>query len=264
MKSFLIASLIALLTPIVSAQAVTLLASTLPTCAAQCAVLTNAQGSCTPPLAPVTSDTIYESCFCQSALLTSLYSSAAVQGVCPSCSAADMLTIQKWYQGVCPDAGKGAPNFGVLAGGTATSSTASTTGTTTPTATTAPSASATSTSQQDSNSSTNPVPGPWMSTHWRWVVMLIVLIIGLTAVAVGGWFFHRQYHRKREAQWALGSRVDMTTWGPGQSVHDLGYYGSGASAGAVAAAEKGKAKEQVRGVNQPPPARMRENRLSKY
>lgn len=94
--------------------------------------------------------------------------------------------------------------------------------------------------------------------------MLIVLIIGLTAAAVGGWFFHRQYHRKREAQWALGSRVDMTTWGPGQSVHDLGYYGSGANAGAVAAAEKGKAKEQVRGVNQPPPARMRENRLSKY
>ena len=103
-----------------------------------------------------------------------------------------------------------------------------------------------------------------MSTHWRWIVMLIVIIVGLTAIAIGGWFFHRQYHRKREAQWALGSRVDMTTWGPGQSVHDLGYYGSGTAVRAGAPADKGKAKEQVRGVNQPPPARMRENRLSKF
>lgn len=161
MRSFLIASIVSLLTPIISAQAVTLLASNLPACATQCTVLTNAEGSCTPPLAPVTSDQIYESCFCQSALLTSLYSSAAVQGVCPSCSAADMMTIQKWYQGVCPNAGKGAPNFGALAGGTTTSSTAATPGPTTSTATIAPSASATSTSQQDSNSSTNPTPGPW-------------------------------------------------------------------------------------------------------
>lgn len=89
--------------------------------------------------------------------------------------------------------------------------------------------------------------------------MLIVIIIGLTAIAVGGWFFHRQYHRKREAQWALGSRVDMTTWGPGQSVHDLGYYGAGAGA-AGAPVDKGKAKEQMRAVNQPPPARMRESK----
>ena len=161
MRSFLIPSLISLLAPIVSAQAVSLLPSNLPSCASGCTTLTQAQGSCTPPLAPVTSDEIYESCFCQSALLTSLYSSAAVQGVCQSCSAADMMTIQKWYQGVCPNAGKGAPNFGNLATGPTTSSTASTPGPTTTSATTAPHASATTTNQQDSNSSTNPTPGPW-------------------------------------------------------------------------------------------------------
>lgn len=161
MRPFLIASIFSLLTPIISAQAVTLLASNLPSCATQCTVLINAEGSCTPPLAPVTSDQIYESCFCQSALLTSLYSSAAVQGICPSCSAADMLTIQKWYQGVCPNAGKGAPNFGTLAGATTTSSTAATPGPTTSSAKNAPSPSTASTSQQYSNSSTNPTPGPW-------------------------------------------------------------------------------------------------------
>ena len=161
MRSLHIASLFSLLTPIISAQAVTLLASNLPSCANQCTVLTNAQGSCTPPLAPVTSNEIYESCFCQSALLTSLYSSAAVQGVCPSCSASDMMSIQKWYQGVCPNAGKGAPNFGNLASGPTTSSTSTASGPTSSTTISAPNASATTTNQQDSNSSTNPTPGPW-------------------------------------------------------------------------------------------------------
>ena len=161
MRSFLIALLCSPLTPIISAQTVNLLASNLPACVNQCTVLTNAQGSCTPPLAPVTSDQIYESCFCQSALLTSLYSSAAVQGVCPSCSAADMLTVQKWYQGVCPNAGKGPPNFGDLATGPTSSSTSTTPGPTTTHATTAPHASATIPNQQDSNSSTNPASGPW-------------------------------------------------------------------------------------------------------
>ena len=161
MRPFLLASIFSLLTPFVSTQTVNLLASNLPSCASQCTVLTNAETSCTPPLAPVTSDQIYESCFCQSALLTSLYSNAAVQGVCPSCSSADMLNIQNWYHGVCPNAGKSAPNFGALAGGTSTSSTAAAPGPTTSTATAAPHASATSTSQQDSNSSTNPTPGPW-------------------------------------------------------------------------------------------------------
>ena len=161
MRSLIIATLFYFLAPIISAQAVTLLASNLPACATQCTVLTQAESSCTPPLAPVTSNQIYESCFCQSALLTSLYSSAAVQGVCPSCSAADMSTIQNWYQGVCPNAGKGAPNFGDLATAPTTSSTTANPGPTASTATAAPHASATTANQQDSNSSTNPTPGPW-------------------------------------------------------------------------------------------------------
>lgn len=161
MRSFFIASLFFCLPPIISAQAVTLLASNLPACATQCTVLTESESSCTPPLAPVTSNQIYESCFCQSALLTSLYSSAAVQGVCPLCSAADMSTIQNWYQDVCPNAGKGAPQFGDLATGPTTSPTTAKPGPTASTATAASRASATTANQQDSNSSTNPTPGPW-------------------------------------------------------------------------------------------------------
>ncbi len=96
-----------------------------------------------------------------------------------------------------------------------------------------------------------------MSTHWKWVVMLVILIIGLTLVAVIGALLHRRYHRRREAQWSQAAVLpNINTWGPGQSVHDLGY----TNGGAIAYGEKdrGKAKEQVRGVNEPVPARMRE------
>lgn len=82
--------------------------------------------------------------------------------------------------------------------------------------------------------------------------MLIILVLGLTAIAIGGWFLHRRYHRRREARWALGpgSQPNINTWGPGQSVHDLGY-GAGAAAaggqrgagGGGGDAEKGKMRE---------------------
>ena len=91
--------------------------------------------------------------------------------------------------------------------------------------------------------------------------MLIALAIGLALVALCGWLLHRRYHRRREAQWsqAVGSQPDITTWGPGQSVHDFGVAGLG-----MPMQEKGKAREQVRGMNEPVPARMREHRLSKF
>ena len=124
MRPCFIPALTLFLARLIYTQTVHLLPSILPACASQCTFLTNAEESCTPPLSPVTSDQTYESCFCQSALLTSLYSSFAVEGVCPSCSAADMLTIQNWYQGVCPNAGKSAPNFGNLAESSPTQSSA--------------------------------------------------------------------------------------------------------------------------------------------
>jgi len=100
-----------------------------------------------------------------------------------------------------------------------------------------------------------------MSTHYKWVIMLIMLILGLSAGAFIFWYLHRRYHRRREARWgnATGSTPNISTWGPGQSVHDLGF-----TPGASANVEKGKTREQTRGVNEPPPARMRENRLSKF
>ncbi|KAL8805847.1 MAG: hypothetical protein Q9200_005268 [Gallowayella weberi] len=63
-----------------------------------------------------------------------------------------------------------------------------------------------------------------MSTHWRWVLMLIILVLGFTALAVGGVYLKRYIHRRRDAQEAMlaGPRQDLHTWGPGQSVHEIG------------------------------------------
>ena len=86
-----------------SAQQATLLASNLPACAQQCPVLLQAQAGCVPPAAPVTDQAIYQSCFCQSALLTQLPTS----NICaPQCSAEDIGTIQAWFNGLCA---QGAP-----------------------------------------------------------------------------------------------------------------------------------------------------------
>ena len=88
--------------------------------------------------------------------------------------------------------------------------------------------------------------------------MLIILFLGLSLLALVFWFLHRRYHRKREARFAgaLGTQPNINTWGPGQSVHDLGF--TNGTSGPYQ--EKGKAKEQTRSIAEPAPARMREMR----
>ena len=62
-----------------------------------------------------------------------------------------------------------------------------------------------------------------ISTHWKWVVMLIVLFLGLGSLAFAFWFIHRRHHRRKEAEIRrlAGGRNDLGAWGPGQSVHDI-------------------------------------------
>ena len=75
-------------------------ASALPPCALQCPLLITANSGCVPPAAVVTNQGTYQSCFCQSAFLTTLYSSAI--GLCDGvCQAGDTAKIQQWYIGLC-------------------------------------------------------------------------------------------------------------------------------------------------------------------
>ncbi|KAJ9265183.1 hypothetical protein DTO212C5_6857 [Paecilomyces variotii] len=161
-----------------AAQSVTLLPSaasdTFPACALTCQTLEQAQGSCVPPAAPVTNKATYVSCFCQSTLLTQLRSSPA--SVCTACSAADAQTLEQWYN-----------NFCATGGDVQT--------TTTSTSTAATNAAATTTAATHVKS--YPSPPSWISTHYQWVIMIIVLAVGLTAIALAGMWLKRRYDAKR-------------------------------------------------------------------
>lgn len=165
--------------------------STFPECGLTCTALENAQDACVPPEAAVTNEQTYISCFCQSAYITSLKSSGTV---CTSCtSASDQELLVSWYNGYC-DGGYTSTLTATTAAAT-TSSTSSAT-TTDAATTTAATATSTSTSSADSSGSTKGNSG-WFSTHWRWVVMLIVLAIGFTGLAfLGTWYKKRHDARQ--------------------------------------------------------------------
>ena len=107
----------------------------LPSCANECTTLKNADSSCVPPQAPVTDQATYQSCVCQSSLLSS-FSSGSASAVCQACSAGDATAIASYYNSLC----KG----GVVV---------------TPSATTSSTAPATATSSTSTSTSTNTADG---------------------------------------------------------------------------------------------------------
>ena len=252
-----------------AAQQATILPATLPACAAQCTPLDQAQTGCVPPAAPVTNQATYQSCFCQSAYLSSLYASGASTLCGAACSAADMSSIQSWYQGFCPqqaaaaNGGAGAPVVTVTTSVPAapvpgTSSTPGSTSTST----------SSSTSSNDLTSQDDTPNGKqrgWYETadfkffpcnrflvsllthcsrfsmYWRWVVMLIVLVLGLLFLTLAAVYLKRRYNRRKEAK-ELGVQPDLSLWGPhGTGVHDFGEVGEGYGVGR----EKSRGKQGV-------------------
>lgn len=77
-----------------------LISNSLPACGQSCEILIKAQAACVPPAAPVSDPTIYQSCFCQSAFLTTLLTGGP-NSLCPACSPAEMGTIETWFQASC-------------------------------------------------------------------------------------------------------------------------------------------------------------------
>lgn len=61
-------------------------------------------------------------------------------------------------------------------------------------------------------------------THWRWVVMLIVLFVGLALLALASTLLHRRHRRKKEMRPNMvgTSAAAVEAWYPqSRSVHDL-------------------------------------------
>ena len=148
--------LIAIITPLISAQQ--LIPNNLPSCAGQCTVLQQGQSGCTPAGgAPVTNQDTYKSCFCQSALLTQLFSDTAVQ-LCSTCQPSDMSTIQNWYKSYCGKGGAPVQGNGNGQNGNAQQPTTTSTSTAPPTTTPTAQSSNQQGLPQSANNANN---GPW-------------------------------------------------------------------------------------------------------
>ncbi|KAL7783887.1 hypothetical protein V8C37DRAFT_26325 [Trichoderma ceciliae] len=161
----------------------------LPACAAACGHLYDANGACVPPAVPTNSPSIYTSCFCFDSRLAPF--STTTGGVCDSACTADpsgLASITNWYHSICNVKNVAAP-----------STTSTTTGSTS------------SPSGSDPDNA-NPPSGDWISNHWQWVVMLVILVVGIAGIWIGACIWRRRYVRSRELRRQAGN---TDSWGSG-------------------------------------------------
>lgn len=116
----------------------------------------------------------YQSCFCLDTRVMAM--STATTGVCDDvCQGEQLGSVVNWFRSMCHVDEK-------------TSSSSSSTAT-----------DSESTGGSSSNVN-NGNGGSWLSHHWQWVVMLVVLVVGIAAIWVGACIFRRRYLRKKEQQ----------------------------------------------------------------
>ncbi|CAG8038044.1 unnamed protein product [Penicillium nalgiovense] len=194
---FLFLSLIALTISALAADSIlpTSASSKFPQCGLTCTALTGAQTSCESGEAST-----WSSCFCQSSLLTGLKSSGSI---CSSCSAADQATLSSWYNNYCNSGGKDTSNTEADTTTTASSADAAST-----------SDSSASASSNSNNSAAAEEQESWWSSHYRWVIMLIVLVIGFSIIAVIGVWLKRRHDAKRPNLYHGGSSGLLSTASP--------------------------------------------------
>jgi len=186
------ALLISTLVPLTTAQQqpdglIVPFTSVLPVCATSCGTLYDVQGACVPPIVGEVST----SCFCADSRLKSFGNSgtAGISSICASCTTTDELQkLQSWYQTLCNI--QATPTTSAGSGGSSTSST--------------------------STSTSKPKPSvnqTWIQGHWKWVIMLVILVVAI----VGGWIvascLRRRYIRNKEKAFEMRPPV---AWGPHQ------------------------------------------------
>ncbi|KAK4945286.1 hypothetical protein LTR10_015445 [Elasticomyces elasticus] len=235
----------------VTAQSIvpTSASSTFPSCAVSCAVLLQAQTQCIPPAVATTNDLTYENCFCQSSLLSALYSTP--DAICTSeCTAeSDRTELQTWFENFCSEVGQGIDPLTT----TATTPTPTATTIVTITSTRPPTITATGTGSSATSATTS--NKSWISTHWKWILMLGVLVVAFALLTWGAIWLKRRHRRKVEERRAAmsgfppsnekgGNRAATPDlWGPHQHMqHTNGFEYSNPSimgSGAVAAASDG-------------------------
>ncbi|KAI0890101.1 uncharacterized protein GGS22DRAFT_8486 [Annulohypoxylon maeteangense] len=180
--------------------------ASLPSCAVQCGPLYDANGACVPPAAAQADGTTYDSCFCKYDSLQPF--SRGTSGVCDTACTADaggLSSIQGWFTSFCAKAA------------TATASSSSSTS-----------------SSTSSSSSNNSGGGDWLSTHWKWVIMIVIIVVGIAGIWTGACIWRRKYLKKKDRMYELGkglpSSVAVNTQGNlvGPGARDSNYSSQGA------------------------------------
>ncbi|TQV90427.1 hypothetical protein V2A60_010420 [Cordyceps javanica] len=168
--------------------------SKLPACAVSCKALYDANANCVPPIIPSGPVSNYEACFCinQNVIALSTATDAVCNDVC-SAEQGGQSSVAKWFGSLCH---------------------VTATGGTTKTATTTKGATSGSTGSGSSGNKS----GDWISNHWQWVIMLVVLIVVIAGVWIGACIWRRRYLRRKDRQTSLGQKqsgsASRPSWGP--------------------------------------------------
>ncbi|KAK5114021.1 hypothetical protein LTR85_010327 [Meristemomyces frigidus] len=194
------------LTSYTSAQLLTNGNSQLPSCATGCQNLINAAQACG---GTTTANQQIWSCFCQSAYLKTLYTSAT--GTCDSActNPADNQQVMTWYTSNCGTDDGASEHIDVTTVIiTTTSASAAATVAASGSAASLPTTTASGgTVDPDSNTSDGK---SWWNAHYKWVIMLIVMFVGLLLLALAAVLLKRRYDRKAD-QPREGFNAGITT-----------------------------------------------------
>ncbi|KAF2433427.1 hypothetical protein EJ08DRAFT_647450 [Tothia fuscella] len=151
-----------------------------PACVFDCPTINAAQAVCIPPAVAPGTQATYQQCFCQSTYLATFRAGQST-GVCDgTCSAADNAKTQKWYMDLCKTGGAVVTpnNAAVVATATGTST------------------SSTSTSTSRTSSKTKNNHPTWLDEHYKWVIMVAILVVAAILAIVLGVWWKRRYNRK--------------------------------------------------------------------
>ncbi|OAQ95514.1 integral membrane protein [Purpureocillium lilacinum] len=175
--------------------------SKLPDCAKACGPLYDANGACVPPAIKTADSAVYTSCFCAQPKVAPF--SKGTSGVCDNaCDGVNggLQSIAGWFQGICNVKNAGGNGAKTTTGATTTTSGQS---------------ASTGSSSKNSGGGGG---GDWLSNHWQWVIMLVVLVVGIAGIWIGACIWRRRYLRKKDRQTSLGQKhsgsASRPSWGP--------------------------------------------------
>ncbi|KAM3415091.1 hypothetical protein BST61_g10224 [Cercospora zeina] len=193
--------------------------SNLPTCGQSCPLLVQAAQACSGTDVATQGTWV---CFCQSAYLVNLRSSAT--GVCDSTctSQTDLQQVSTWYRTNC-GSDNGASEHADAGSGTTTSPPAN--GAANPAGgQNAPSTGSAGSSSADGANVLSGVsagaddPGTWWENHYKWIIMLIILVIAFPLIAWGAVCLKRRHDREQD-QITGGFNAGITTRPPMSDVN---------------------------------------------